>query len=399
MTMKDRLLEVLEKSRETELEFIANLTEEARNFAGTWEKWSAKDNVVHANYWADFRARRIDAFLQGEDLEPVSHYEQTNAEVYERFASTTWDEVEAFAKDAHSKMIAVVQSMDDEALNGPSVETDEQKMWEAIVGNAYTHKLSHYSEFYQEGGRVDEASRLWSDWAETVSPLDPGPEWQGGVHYNAACSLALAGDTEGALTELQKGLELRPSLKTWSRRDSDLESLHDLPEYKELFAPGYWWDALEANPQAEALADQFMRALSMFRLSINTFPDKEWREGETLYQRPAGLALHIVQTIDQYSALKPGDSSDDPLTRINSEDRDSVKLPSQEELLGYLAKVEERLANFIVKSDFQAEEKLFLWTGFTVLSRAMYNLRHTQHHLADMAMELQRRGFTPPDWQ
>ena len=192
---------------------------------------------------------------------------------------------------------------------------------------------------------------------------------------------------------------MRPSLKTWSRRDSDLESLHDLPEYKELFAHGYWWDALEANPQAEALADQFMRALSMFRRAINTFPDKEWREGETLYQRPAGLALHIVQTIDLYSALKPGDSSDDPLTRINSEDRDSAKLPSQEELLGYLAKVEERLANFIVKSDFQAEEKLFPWTGFTVLSRAQYNLRHTQHHFADMAMELQRRGFKPPDWQ
>ena len=344
MAMKDQLLEVIEKSRETELEFLSKLTEEERNFGGTWEKWSAKDNIAHANYWADFRASRVDAFLQGEELEPVSHYEQTNSEVYERFASTTWGEVEAFAEDAHLKMTTVVQGMDDEALNGPSVESDERKMWEAIVGNAYTHKLSHYSEFYQENSRVDKASRLWNDWSETVSPLDPGQEWQGGVHYNAACSLALAGDTEGALVELQKGLEMRPSLKTWSRRDSDLKRLHDLPEYKELFAPSYWWDALEANPQAEALADQFMRALSMFRLAINTFPEDAWREGETLYQRPAGLALHIVQTIDQYSALKAGDSSDDPLTRINSEDRDSAKLPSQEELLGYLAKVEERLA-------------------------------------------------------
>ena len=111
------------------------------------------------------------------------------------------------------------------------------------------------------------------------------------------------------------------------------------------------------------------------------------------------MALHIAQTIDFYSALKPGDSSEDPLTQINWEARDSSKLPSQEELLGFLDKVEERLANFIAKSDFQAEEKLFQWTGFTVLSRAMYNLRHTQHHLADMAMELQRREFNPPDWQ
>ena len=399
MTMKDRLLEVLKKSRETELEFIANLTEEERNFAGTWEKWSAKDNVAHVNYWKDVRGIRIVAFLRGEELTPLPQFEQANAECYERFANSSWDEVNAFAEGAHTQIVEAVRGMDEESLIGPSTETDERKLWDEIVGSAYSHKLMHYSQFYQDQGRNEQAGQLWSDWAELVSPLDEGPEWQGNVHYNAACSLALAGDTEGALLELRKGLELRPSAKAWSRQDSDLEILHDLPEYKELYAPAFWWEALEANPQAEAVADQFMRTLSMFRIAVSTFPEGEWRVGETLYQRPAGLALHIIQSIDFLSALKPGDSSEDPLTQINWEARDSSKLPSQEELLVFLDKVEERLANFIVKSDFQAEEKLFLWTGFTVLSRAMYNLRHTQHHLADMVMELQRRGFNPPDWQ
>jgi hypothetical protein len=399
MTMKDRLLGVLEKSRETELEFIANLTEEARNFAGTWEKWSAKDNVAHVNYWEDVRGTRIVAFLRGEELTPLPQYEQANAECYERFADSSWDEVGAFAEHSHSQLVEAVRGMDEEALAGPSTETDERKLWDEIVGSAYSHKLMHYSQFYQEQGQKEEAGQLWSEWAELVSPLDEGPEWQGNVHYNAACSLALAGDAQGALLELRKGLELRPSSKAWSRQDSDLDILHDLPEYKELYAPAYWWEALEANAQAEAVADQFLRTLSMLRIAVSTFPESEWRVGESLYQRPASLALHIVQSIDFYSALKPGDSSEDPLTQINWEERNSSKLPSQEELLGFLDKVEERLANFITKSDFQAEEKFFLWTGFTVLSRAMYNLRHTQHHLADMATELQRRGFTPPDWQ
>ncbi|MFA9406701.1 MAG: DinB family protein [Anaerolineales bacterium] len=399
MTMKDRLLGVLEKSRETELEFIANLTEEARNFAGTWKKWSAKDNVAHVNYWEDVRGTRIVAFLRGEELTPLPQYEQANAECYERFADSSWDEVGAFAEHSHSQLVEAVRGMDEEALAGPSTETDERKLWDEIVGSAYSHKLMHYSQFYQEQGQKEEAGQLWSEWAELVSPLDEGPEWQGNVHYNAACSLALAGDAQGALLELRKGLELRPSSKAWSRQDSDLDILHDLPEYKELYAPAYWWEALEANAQAEAVADQFLRTLSMLRIAVSTFPESEWRVGESLYQRPASLALHIVQSIDFYSALKPGDSSEDPLTQINWEERNSSKLPSQEELLGFLDKVEERLANFIAKSDFQAEEKLFLWTGFTVLSRAMYNLRHTQHHLADMAMELQRRGLTPPDWQ
>jgi hypothetical protein len=137
----------------------------------------------------------------------------------------------------------------------------------------------------------------------------------------------------------------------------------------------------------------------MFRIAVSTFSEEAWREGDSLYQRPAGLALHIAQSIDLYSAIKLGDRSEDPLTQITWEERDAAKLPSQEELLGYLDKVEVRLASFIATSDFQADEKLFPWTGFTVLSRVQYNLRHAQHHLADMAMELQRRGFRPPDWQ
>ncbi len=137
----------------------------------------------------------------------------------------------------------------------------------------------------------------------------------------------------------------------------------------------------------------------MLRSAIDTFSQDSWIEGETLYQRPAGLALHIVQTIDFYSAIKRGESSEDQLSQVNWEDRDASKLPSQKDLLRYLDVVEERLAKFIAETDLQAEETLFPWTGFTTLSRALYLLRHTQHHLADMAMELQRRKLRPPSWQ
>jgi hypothetical protein len=399
MAIKHQLLTILEKSRETELKFIENLTEEQKADKGTYKNWTAKDNVAHANYWEDVRGARIVAFLEGKELQPLPQFEQANSECYERFSNCSWDEVQAIAERTHKQIVEAVRSMDEDMLTGPSIETEERKLWDEIVGTVYSHKLMHYSQFYQDQGQKEEAGKLWSDWVELVTPLDAGPEWQGNVHYNAACSQALVGNTEGALVELRKGLELRPSSKAWSRRDPDLESLHNHPGYKELFAPAFWWEALEANPQAEAVADQFLRTLSMFRIAVSTFSEKAWREGDSHYQRPAGLALHIVQTIDFYSAIKPGDRSEDPLTQITWEERDAKKLPSQEELLGYLDTVEERLASFIAKSDFQADEKLFPWTGFTVLSRTQYNLRHAQHHLADMAMELQRRGFRPPDWQ
>lgn len=399
MGLQEQLLQILRKSRETELQFIANLTDEDRRSEGTYEEWSARDIVAHANFWENVRAERAVGWIQGGKLEPAPQFERANVGCYTRFSTSTWDEVEAFAGGAHASMVDAVRGMDEEALAGPSEEWEERTMWQSIVESAYSHKLSHYSEYYQNKGRKKEAGELWNEWAGQVSSLDTGPDWQGGVHYNAACSLALAGDPDRALEQLREALSLRPSLKPWSRRDSDLESIHDLREFRDLFAPPHWWEALESDPLAEALADQFMRALSMLRTAIDSFTPQEWVEGETRYLRPAGLALHIVQTADLYAALKPGDQSEDPLTQISWQDRESSNLPAQEGLLQYLDTVERRLASFIAGSELEAVENIFPWTGSSILGRAIYTLRHTQHHLADLTMELQRRGFSTPDWE
>jgi tetratricopeptide (TPR) repeat protein len=399
MTIKEQLLKILDEGRTSELEFFSHLTDEDRTFEGTYEKWSAKDCVAHALYWEDVRSTQGMRFIRGEEQKQIPRGEQANAESYEQFSKSTWEEVEAFAEQVQSKMVETVQGMDEETLTGPWVEAEERRMWEVLEGAAYSHKLGHFAQFYTERSRMEEASQLWKEWADLVSPLDSSPEWQGRVRYNAACGLALAGDAEGALEELRIGLTQRPGLKTWSRLDSDLENLHELPEFKEFFAPPHWWEALDSGPQVEAIADQFLRALGMFRAAVNTFPMDSWNEGETHYQRPAGLALHITQSINFYSAQKPGERSEEPLTQVNWQNPDSDKLPSQPELLRFLDNVEVKLANFILKADFDANETLFPWTGSTVLSRVFYSLRHMQHHLADMAMELQRRGLRPPDWQ
>lgn len=399
MPIKDQVIQVIGISRETELDFINRLTDNDQEEQGDYENWSAKDVVAHVNYWPTVRADQIQAWLDGEGVKPILHFEQSNLQCYELFADKSWDEIEDYARQAHDHLNSVLESLDENKLNGASLDSEDRKMWELIVQVAYTHKLIHYSDFHIRRNKEEFSGRLWSDWAELVSPLDAGEQWQGRVHYNAACGLALAGDRKGAITKLRKSLELQPGMKAWSRRDPDLSILHDTLEFKELITTKYWWEALETNPQIEAVADQFIRAFTMLRAAVETFPGEAWLEGESNYQRPAGLALHIAQTAAMYSSLKPGDSVDDPMMQINWASPDASVFPTQADYLSFLDQVEEKLAWFLVQADFEAVETHFPWTGSTKRSRVLYTLRHTQHHLADMAMELQRRGFQPPDWQ
>jgi len=306
---KEQLQRILVQSRETELEFLEGLTDEERAEQGTFENWSAKDCVAHVNYWMDFHSQQVEAWVRGQTIEAAPQFDQANRKIYDDYSKLGWDAIEAFAKQAHERMRASLELLDEAQLAGPAIGAAAQPFWQNSLGSFYSHKLLHYSDYCLKHGRPGAAGKLWGEWAERVAPLDEGAQWQGSVRYNAACSQALAGDREGALESLRLGLEQNPGLKFWSRRDSDLAILHDDPRYRELVAAPYWWEALEAGTLAEALADQALRQLSVLREAVVGCPPEQWRSGEAPHERPAALALHLIQTIDLFSTLKPGEGS------------------------------------------------------------------------------------------
>jgi hypothetical protein len=400
MVRKQRLLDMLERSDAVQKAFVAGLSDDQRAAIGTYEKWCAKDAVAHIAYWVDRQAAVQSARACGDEPPPSPpHFEQANAACFERFCNSSWDEVQAFADAARAKLMDAVRALPEEMLVPSPSDVAGRTPWQAIVNTGYTHPLVHIAEFYFAQGQSHQAGRLWPEWGELVAPLDDSADWQGLVHYNIACGLALSNNPDAAIVELRQALQLRPSLTAWSRQDPDLSAVRAKPEYRTLYAPEYWWQALEANPQAEVLADQFVRVLSMLREAVKAFPATEWRKGDTPYQRPSGLALHLVESIDGYAALKPGESVCSRRPDADWQDKDSAKLPSQDELLAYLDQVERRLAHFLANADLTAPEELFRWTGSTLLGRVVYSLRHTQHHLAEMCLELHRRGFQAPQWQ
>jgi len=52
----------------------------------------------------------------------------------------------------------------------------------------------------------------------------------------------------------------------------------------------------------QEVRDQFQRVLAKFKLAVENFPAEEWRKGESPYQRPAGLAAHLLSTVDFYTS-------------------------------------------------------------------------------------------------
>jgi serine/threonine protein kinase/Tfp pilus assembly protein PilF len=67
----------------------------------------------------------------------------------------------------------------------------------------------------------------WVDKALRVDPSDPG------VHYNVACTLALAGESERALDHIERAMELGFAGMKWLANDPDLISIKDHPRFKE----------------------------------------------------------------------------------------------------------------------------------------------------------------------
>jgi len=400
MSLKEQLLSCLAYDWETEQDFMAQLSEKERAEVGTYEHWSASDALAHAAFWKAHRASLLTALAKGtEPEEPAPHGEQANRACFDRYCNCSWDEVQAYAEESHADLLAAVRGLPEEALSQPFPGGRNQPVWRDALGTGYTHVQMHLAEYYTTHGKAEKAGELWQAWGERVAPLDQDPEWQGLVHYNVACGLALGGDPEAAVEELRQAIKLRPSITTWSRQDPDLSSLRGLTAYKELYAPAFWWEALEANPQAEVMADQFMRALGMLRRAIKAFPAQEWRTGDTPYQRPAGLAVHVLESTDDYTALNTAQSAERGDLGVDWGVADSSKLPSQEKVLAFLDDVERHVAEFLAEADLSAAEEMFRWTGSTLLSRAIYTVRHLQHHLAEMCYELHCRGIQAPDWQ
>lgn len=158
--------------------------------------------------------------------------------------------------------------------------------------------------------------------------------------------------------------------------------------------------AIDANVLRATLKSQYHAALAMLRSAIEACPDELWsRDGSTnaFWQ----IAYHALFFTHLY--LQPEEAAFEPWPRqkpaqhpdgiAGDADPDSP-LPlipepyTRAEVLDYLAHVAEAVDPALDAMDLQRTDSGFHWYRVSKLEHQIINIRHVQHHAAQLADRL-----------
>ena len=151
-----------------------------------------------------------------------------------------------------------------------------------------------------------------------------------------------------------------------------------------------------------SIQKQFAAAWDMLTEAVNVTEDREWQTGNPPHLVPARLAYHVIQTADYY--VHPELTEFDWAGRFSSdwETADAGDLPDRMSIMSYLHDVRLKVNAWL---ELHGDEGLlepdadFMDEGMTHLDRALYVLRHTQHHLGEWFAVLRERCIPRPVWR
>ena len=152
-----------------------------------------------------------------------------------------------------------------------------------------------------------------------------------------------------------------------------------------------------------AIRRQFHAALDMLGNAINACPDSVWPgEGRGAFWY---LAFHVLFFADLY--LSPTSEAEfrPPAPFGLGELEDEMVMPERvygkDELLGYLEHCRKKLDAVMegMTETWVADACPFDYRAMSNGELLLYNMRHVQHHAAQLNMLLrQRTNSAPPDW-
>ena len=237
MDMKTTLNQLFDQVGQAEQEYIDCLTPAERQASGKIDAWAPKETLAHMAVWQERLVRNIDAGLHGGELQHYENYLELNDQDFEADRLLSWDDCLENASQCRSALRRLFDSLPEDSLLRLDVLPwqEGRPLWKLFVGNIVDHPVSHLCMLYNARGEGEKALRLQEQTSQALGKLDPDPRWQGNVRYNLACVYALSGSKEKAIPALKEAFALNPALLDWSKKDTDLDSLRQEPDFIALF--------------------------------------------------------------------------------------------------------------------------------------------------------------------
>ena len=233
--IKNEMLDVLKFSHGELTSLINNLTPEEKTTRGSLEKWSTKDMLFHLTFWNNHLNNQIEKGLKGEKVPQSGDYlDQVNDGVLFEHIDRPFEEAQSAEQAAYQKILHITADISTEDLN----DTQKYKFLEGrplldrILGTYGYHVAAHVSDHYIQTGKPEKARALQEKLSEMLSAF---PTWKANSIYNLACFYALNGMGKEAIEKLKVAFKERPELLEWSKQDSDMDPLREMPEYRALF--------------------------------------------------------------------------------------------------------------------------------------------------------------------
>jgi uncharacterized damage-inducible protein DinB len=158
---------------------------------------------------------------------------------------------------------------------------------------------------------------------------------------------------------------------------------------------------MDATSRASLWA-QFGAAIDMLENGIHACPDHLWGD-RTRQPEFWHLVYHTLFYLDLYlSDARAGFTPPAPFTLAELDPAGVLpaRVYSKEELLEYLKHGREKARSRIAEMTLEDAGRRcdYKWIELSVLESLLYNMRHVQHHVAQLNLLLRQAGERPPAW-
>ena len=148
----------------------------------------------------------------------------------------------------------------------------------------------------------------------------------------------------------------------------------------------------------ESLWKQFGASIDMFENAIALCPEELWKSELFWYN-----AYHTLFFLDYYLTTDPDNFKPPPpftLSEFNSDGELPERVYTKEELLTYLRFCYDKCHDLIagLSSDSAAMRWKNKYRDYSIFEILIYNMRHVQHHTAQLNQLLRQKINEAPDW-